>query len=402
MRDASFEIRAGEIVGVAGLVGCGKSELALALGGAVRASGEIRLRSRRRSPSLSPRSDRRGDRPGARGPQAQRDPPDQDGAAQPLRRLGVDALTGRRPQRRGGTADGAGIARSIRRANTLALHADRPALGRQPAEGRARPLVRVVAGRRRAQRTDARHRRRREERGLPADPGHGGGRGRRPHDFLGAARAARALRPRSSSCSGGGSRPTFARGEATEEEIASIAFGHGVGRPSPERPRTQSARPPWAIRRRLSPGRYTGVLIGVGAIVLYLSFTEPVFLTWENWQNIMRSAGRRADARARDDLRGPDGRDRPLDRLRRRRRPACSLGLAIEHGAPWWLGCLAGIGAGLCFGLANGVTIGVLKIPFFVVTLGTLVDLPEHRPADDERADRSRCSRTRTSTRSRR
>jgi ABC-type sugar transport system ATPase subunit len=41
--DASFQVRAGEIVGVAGLVGCGKSELALALGGVVPSDGEIRV-----------------------------------------------------------------------------------------------------------------------------------------------------------------------------------------------------------------------------------------------------------------------------------------------------------------------------------------------------------------------
>ncbi len=53
VQDASFEVRAGEIVGVAGLVGCGKSELALALAGVVPAEGDISVHSekvRMRSP----------------------------------------------------------------------------------------------------------------------------------------------------------------------------------------------------------------------------------------------------------------------------------------------------------------------------------------------------------------
>jgi ribose transport system ATP-binding protein len=46
VRDASFTVHAGEIVGVAGLVGSGKSELALALAGAVPAAGSVTVAGR--------------------------------------------------------------------------------------------------------------------------------------------------------------------------------------------------------------------------------------------------------------------------------------------------------------------------------------------------------------------
>jgi ribose/xylose/arabinose/galactoside ABC-type transport system permease subunit len=125
------------------------------------------------------------------------------------------------------------------------------------------------------------------------------------------------------------------------------------------------------VFRRVSLGRYTGVLIGLLVVCVYLALTEPVFLTWGNWQNILRSQAvvfTLAVGMTFVVLTG--GID--LSIASATAGAAMILGLSVQHGAPWWLACLAGIGFGLVLGFLNGFVIGVLKIPFFVVTLGTL------------------------------
>ena len=84
-----------------------------------------------------------------------------------------------------------------------------------------------------------------------------------------------------------------------------------VAAPARSRP-AQRAR---ALARRLTLGRYTGVLAGLLVVCVYLALTEPIFLHWANWQNIIRTRVRRAHARDRDDVRRPHRRHRPLDRL---------------------------------------------------------------------------------------
>jgi ribose transport system permease protein len=47
------------------------------------------------------------------------------------------------------------------------------------------------------------------------------------------------------------------------------------------------ARPPWW--GRLSLGRYTGVIVALLAVAIYLSVTQSVFLTWDNLMNVARA-----------------------------------------------------------------------------------------------------------------
>jgi ribose transport system permease protein len=125
------------------------------------------------------------------------------------------------------------------------------------------------------------------------------------------------------------------------------------------------------LLRRVSLGRYAGVLIGVGAIFVFMALKEPVFLTWGNWQNIIRSQSvvlTLALGMTFVVLIG--GID--LSIASATAGAAMIIGITVRAGAPWWVGCLAGIGMGLALGTANGIGIGILKIPFFVVTLGTL------------------------------
>ena len=123
--------------------------------------------------------------------------------------------------------------------------------------------------------------------------------------------------------------------------------------------------------RRVSLGRYTGVLLGFTAIFVYLAITEPVFLTWENWQNIFRSQAvvfTLGVGMTFVVLTG--GID--LSIASAATGAAMLLGIVVRDGGSWWLGALTAIAVGVGFGTANGAMIGILKIPFFVFTLGTL------------------------------
>ena len=128
---------------------------------------------------------------------------------------------------------------------------------------------------------------------------------------------------------------------------------------------------PFALARRVTRGRYTGVLGGLIVVCVYLWVTEPIFMTWPNWENIIRTQSVVLTLGVGMTFVVLTG-GIDLSTASATAAAGMILGLAIEHGASWWLACLAGVGFGLLLGAANGIGVGVLKIPFFVFTLGTL------------------------------
>ena len=177
VRDVSFEVRAGEVLGIGGLVGAGRSELLRAVygvdgrdAGEVLVAGEPLARAARQG-------DRRRPRARARGPQVP-GPPDgvEPGEErEPGRPRPVPPPVAPEPARRArgdgppaqSAQHGAGRGRARRRG----------ALRREPAEGRPRPLAAPRVPGPPAGRADARGGRRDEGRALPRHRRAGGSAG---------------------------------------------------------------------------------------------------------------------------------------------------------------------------------------------------------------------------------
>jgi ribose transport system permease protein len=123
--------------------------------------------------------------------------------------------------------------------------------------------------------------------------------------------------------------------------------------------------------RRLLLGRLTGLTFGLVAVCTYFTLAEPTFMTWPNWQNIIRAEAVAA-------ILGigmtfvllTGGIDLSVASMTAA--AGMILGLALEHGWAWPLAFLACVGVGTGMGFVNGFLIGAARIPFFVVTLGTL------------------------------
>lgn len=132
--------------------------------------------------------------------------------------------------------------------------------------------------------------------------------------------------------------------------------------------RARSARD---LLGRLSLGRYTGVLVALAVVCVYLSITQEVFLTWDNLMNIVKANTvifvLAVGATFVIIAAGID-----LSTASATAASAMILGLTLQAGWGIALVLIVTILFGVALGLLNGFMITKLKISFLVVTLGTL------------------------------
>jgi ribose transport system permease protein len=134
---------------------------------------------------------------------------------------------------------------------------------------------------------------------------------------------------------------------------------------------TPRARPRVSALRRFSLGRYTGVIVALVAVAIYLSVTQDVFFTWDNFTNIVRSnSAILVLAVGATYVIISAGLD--LSVASAATAAGMIIGLTMEHGWPVAIVLIMTILFGALLGLINGVMITRLRISFLVVTLGTL------------------------------
>jgi len=129
--------------------------------------------------------------------------------------------------------------------------------------------------------------------------------------------------------------------------------------------------PPASPVVRIFQNRYAGALISLLLVGLFLTFTQPVFLSWPNLMNIVKSNSvvfvLSLGATYVVISGGVD-----LSVASATAATAMVFGLILQAGAPSVLAIPAALLFGALLGAINGFLIAYLRISFFVVTLGAL------------------------------
>lgn len=122
---------------------------------------------------------------------------------------------------------------------------------------------------------------------------------------------------------------------------------------------------------RLSLGRQTGVVIALLVVCVYLTATQPVFLTWNNVCNIVASNSVILVLAIGATFVIISG---GFDLSAASVTTACGMGLgvALQHGAPFIVALVVPLVLGLLIGFINGILISWVKMSFLVVTLAAM------------------------------
>ncbi|NIZ10620.1 ABC transporter permease [Pseudooceanicola sp. HF7] len=126
-----------------------------------------------------------------------------------------------------------------------------------------------------------------------------------------------------------------------------------------------------ALVRRIFRSRYAGALISLVLVSVFLSLYQPVFLTWPNIMNIVKSNSVGFILAIGATFVVISG-TVDLSFGSATTASAMAFGLLLVAGTPLPLAVLGAIFAGFVLGAINGYLVAYAKISFFVVTLGTL------------------------------
>ncbi len=364
LQDVSLTVRAGEIVGLAGLLGSGRSEVARAIFGADRLdAGEVlfegkhRSRSRARARRVAP-----GDRDAAREPQGAGPVHDASGAGEHVdhRRAGV--LDSRRRQSPQGGPPHRRARPRPRRPHRLSGGDGQDALRGQPAEGHVRQVADAPPEAPDRRRAHPGRRRRRETPDPRADRATGQrGDGRAAH-LLGDRGGAGPLPP----------RPRHARrphGGRVRRRRGDRRSGHERS----VRGRAGDARHERDARRSCGGSIYRdyGIVFAFGALFIAISLSSTSFIKGQNISNILdqwAAIGLLACGETICIIAGV------FDLSVGSSVSVCGVvACMVANSTSPALGLLAGATCGLGLGLANGIVIDRTRINSFIGTLATSI-----------------------------
>jgi len=128
------------------------------------------------------------------------------------------------------------------------------------------------------------------------------------------------------------------------------------------------ANSPWAA---LLKARELGIFAGLVILTVFFSLTTPVFLTLDNWMNIIRQVSILGILAVGMTMVIVSG-EIDLSVGSVYGMSVVAMSVLMTHGVPIWLSVLAALAIGATAGIVNGVLVTWVRVPALIVTLGML------------------------------